>query len=63
MSGVTGKKTTEKSFQKSFKMFGLQLCSGGGEEGGNLDKAVFTTGNGRSLANSVAKGERKGTCP
>lgn len=24
-----------------------------GGEGGNLDKAVFTTGNGRSLANSL----------
>ena len=35
---------------------------GGGEEGENLDKAVFTTGNGRSLANSLAKGGRKGTC-
>lgn len=63
VSGVTGKKTTEKSFQKSFKMCGLQLCSGGGgEEGENLDKAVFTTGNGRSLANYLAKGGRKGTC-
>ena len=43
-------------------MYGFQLCSGGGGEGGNLDKAVFTTGNGRSLANSLAKGGRKGTC-
>ena len=46
-------------------MYGLQLCSGGGGEGEgrNLDKAVFTTGYWRSLANSLAQGGGKGTCP
>ena len=42
--------------------FNFVLGGGGGGEGENLDKAVFTTGNGRSLANSLAKGGRKGTC-
>ena len=63
VSGVTGQKLL-KIFSKIVQNVWTSTLfrGGGGGEGGNLDKAVFTTGNGRSLANSLAKGGGKGTC-
>lgn len=62
VSGVTGQKLLKNPFKNRSKCMDFNFVPGGGREGGNLDKAVFTTGNGRSLANSLAKGGRKGTC-
>ena len=59
VSGVTGQKLLKNLFKNRLKCMDFNFVpegGGGGEEGGNLDKAVFTTGNGRSLANSLAKG-------
>ena len=65
VSGVTGLKLLKNPFKNRSKCMDFNFVpagGGGGAEGGNLGKAVFTTGNGRSLANSLAKGGGKGTC-
>ena len=51
VSGVTGQKLLKNLFKNRSKCMDFNFVPGG--EGGNLDKAVFTTGNGRSLANSL----------
>lgn len=59
VSGVTGQKLLKNLLKNRSKCMDFNSVPGGGD----LDKAVFTTGNWRSLANSLAKGGGKGTCP
>ena len=49
-----------KTFEKTFKLYELQLCSGGG--GGNQGIAVLITVNWRSLTNFLPKTEVHSVC-